>query len=124
MPLLKAKPGAIPRKHDACRDEKTRCVECDARKYLVPADWRVIRYWYVVQDQVVNLTPQGLEGGGWWLAPRLEAWIACCDMLGIEQKERLPLIDAARALHEMVHGRNRSALAFAMDPALLAPLEE
>ena len=56
----------------------------------------------IVQDQVVNLAP---PGGEWYLAPRLEGWVAACDIYCVPQGRRAQLIEMARILFEATNDR-------------------
>lgn len=98
-------------------------MSCLAEEHLTPTDWWVVRFWLAVQDQVTNLTPMGMEGGGAWLAPRLEAWATMCNVLEVAQSQRKLLLDQARALHEMIHDRVKVGMIHLMNPADLEPLE-
>lgn len=119
MPLLRAKPGAIPPVHDACREAP--CLACGAAAEMVQEDWDVVDFWVAVQDQVVPLPI--LEDGAVYLAPRLEGWLAMCDLLGLDQARRRVLIEGATHLHELVHERVKNYMVHLMDPADLRPLE-
>jgi hypothetical protein len=123
VPLLQAKPGAIPRDHAECGFTRDLCIQCAAEERLTPSDWAVVRFWTLAQDQVENLTPMGLEGGGAWLAPRIEGWAALCELHGIHLEQRAMLIEQARALHEAIHGRRVNRGVHLMAPEDLAPLE-
>jgi hypothetical protein len=59
----------------------------------------------LVQDQTVNLTPMGGDGGAYHLAPRLEGWVAACDLYRIPIERRAYLVDQARFLFDATHGR-------------------
>jgi hypothetical protein len=60
----------------------------------------------IVQDQVVNLAPMGVEEGGpSALYPRLEGWLAACDLYNIPQHSRPGIVEAARLLFAGIHDR-------------------
>ena len=60
----------------------------------------------IVQDQVTDLTPMGVEGGGpHVLAPRLEGWVAACDLYDVPKEARSQLVEMTRSLFAGLHGR-------------------
>ena len=60
----------------------------------------------IVQDQIVNIAPMGVEEGGPSpIYPRLEGWLAACDLYDIPRSSRPSIVDLARALFDGVHGR-------------------
>lgn len=79
-------------------------MQCGARRYLRPEDWDIVMFYGRVQDQVVNLSPMGLEDGGAWLAPRLEGWETACRIYDVPDDRRTELIDGARMLHNAING--------------------
>ena len=117
VPLL-AKPHAVPARHTRCR--RTPCLECDAAAHLTEGDWRVVGFYGQVRDQLSNLTPMGKTQH---LAPRLEGWVAACELYDVPRRGRSELIDAARYLHESLQDRQRRRLEVFSCPAEdLAPL--
>jgi len=65
-----------------------------------------VSFFNAVQDQVVDLTPMGVEGGGpHMLAPRLEGWLAACEIYGVSSETRARTVELARVLFEGVHER-------------------
>jgi len=104
VPLLNAGPLDIPKIHARCAFDP--CVQCSASRYLTGEDWRVVKFYSVVQDQVVNQTPLGVEGGRAVLTPRLEGWLAACELYRVGEEDREDLVTMARAIFDSVHGRN------------------
>ena len=70
----------------------------------------MVEFYSAVRDQVVNQTPMGMDGGGVYLSPRLEAWAAVAELLDVPRGRRGPLIESARYLHECVEDRERFGL--------------
>ena len=81
----------------------------------------MVDFYTEVRDQVVNQTPMGMEGGGVYLSPRLEAWAAAADLLQIHVKHRRNLINLAKFLHEAVEDRERSASVYRLQIDELMP---
>jgi hypothetical protein len=90
-----------------------------AQANLVPNDWKIIEFYLFVSDQMINLTPAAAEKP--FLAPRLEAWLAACEVLDIPKEQRAWLIDKARLIHRIVEGREKITGLWEIDPAELAP---
>ena len=66
----------------------------------------MIDFLRIVQDQVVNLAPMGVaEGAPSAIYPRLEGWIAACDLYNIPQHSRAGLVEMARVLFDGVNDR-------------------
>ena len=104
MPWLKASSIALPSSHERCGT--TPCLACAASRHLTKGDMQIVDFFSVVQDQTVNLTPMGVEGGGpHVLAPRLEGWVAACELYEIPREDRAHMVQMARTLFEGVHGR-------------------
>lgn len=82
----------------------------------------MVEFYQTVRDQVVNQTPMGMEGGGVYLSPRLEAWVAACELLGVPTDSRRHLIATARFLHEAVEDRERSGSVHRLELDQLAPV--
>lgn len=124
MPYLRSggKLGAVPQTHERCIDSP--CVLCVAREGLTDDDWAVVRYWEMVADQVVNLTPLGIEGGGTWLAPNLASWVAAADLALIPKRDQPRLISQARYLQELISGRKTERGVFSLAEEALAPPPE
>lgn len=119
MPLLRAKPGAIPDQHDGCFESP--CFACSAESELTADDWAIVDFWVRVQDQVVNIFPNQAEGQP-YLAPRLEAWVAALDLFSVPADGRRTMIEQAEFLHELMHDRRKLNIAHTLDPVLLRPL--
>lgn len=82
----------------------------------------MVEFYQTVRDQVINQTPLGMEGGGVYLSPRLEAWVAACDLLRVPPERRTQLIAATRFLHEAVEDRERSGSVYRMELEDLVPV--
>ena len=82
----------------------------------------MVEFYQQVRDQVINQTPMGMEGGGVYLTPRLEAWVAAAELLEVPGGRREPLIRATRFLHEAVEDRERSGSVHRMEPDELLPV--
>lgn len=106
MPLLKAGPGQIPDRHEG----RCSCLSCNASRHLTEGDREIMEFFGIVQDQTVNST-QG--DGPCILSPRLEGWVAACELYGVPSESRPRLVDMARTLfsgvygHVSVHGLHR-----------------
>lgn len=107
MPLLKAKPGAIPADHSGCDPDNQwkQCPACKAGKGLTLRDWEIVKYYSLVQDLVRNQAPLGTEDNKPYTTPILSDWIAIAKLLKYEELEIFELVDAARFLHRAVEGR-------------------
>jgi hypothetical protein len=90
---------------------------------LTEEDWKIVSFFGRVQDQTVNLTPMGTESGESILAPRLEGWLAACEIYDVPAEGRADLIDAARCVFEGVHGRYKDGSVFRADIDQLEPPE-
>lgn len=108
------KQGASVLSHGHCDAQP--CVECLARRYLTPEDWGVVTFYGKVQDQTINLTPNGDAEGQYHFSPRLEAWLAVCELHNIPKDERPDLVSAARQLFEGMHGRSHESGLFRKQP--------
>ena len=82
----------------------------------------MVEFYSAVRDQVVNQTPMGMDGGGVYLSPRIEAWAAVAELLDVPRGRRGPLIESARYLHECVEDRERSGSVFRLDVSELLPV--
>lgn len=82
----------------------------------------MVEFYQQVRDQVVNQTPMGMEGGGVYLSPRVEAWAVVAELLGVPPGRRHDLIATTRYLHEAVEDRERSGSVHRLDPAELLPV--
>jgi len=81
-------------------------VQGTTDRYLTKGDREIMDFYGIVQDQTVNLTPMGVDGGGpHVLSPRLEGWVAACDLYDIPSESRPHLVEMARTLFEGIHGR-------------------
>lgn len=83
----------------------------------------MIEYFQAVRDQVVNQSPMGMEGGGVYLTPRLEAWVPMLDVLGVPVDERLHVLHQARYLFEAVEDRVRGGAVHMIPPEDLHPID-
>jgi hypothetical protein len=119
VPLIR-NPGAVPDDHAGCK--ALPCLACSAAERLTSGDWFVIEYFQAVRDQVVNQSPMGLEGGGVYLTPRLEAWIPMLDVLRVPPGEQQHVLSQARYLFEAVENRERAGSVHSIPPADLAPV--
>jgi len=72
-------------------------------------------FYGLVQDQTVNLS-----SGEPYLTPRLEGWLAACDLYDVPQHLRAHLIDMARVIFGGVHDRMHVKGLVLIDPAELA----
>ena len=72
-----------------------------------------------VQDQSTNLAPNGNADGEFIFVPRLEGWLAICELNSIPKHERPRLVEGARYLFEGMHGRLSSGGVFGKDPTEL-----
>lgn len=68
-------------------------------------DWIVIGFYQSVEDQVENLTPMGMKGGGVIVVPRLEAWRAALEIHDFPRCDWLDIVDAAKFIFECAQGR-------------------
>jgi hypothetical protein len=98
VPLLNAHPGWPEPLLAKYRSE--------AAENLTQSDREIMDFLSIVRDQTVDLTPFGVDGGGpHVLAPRLEGWVAACDLYNVPREARPHLVDMARSLFDGVHGR-------------------
>ena len=58
-----------------------------------------MEFFSIVRDQMVNTGMEGVPD----LHPRLEGWLAACDLYGIPQHSRPTLIEMARILFDGIH---------------------
>lgn len=101
VPLLRAKPTQIPDEHETgCQ-----CVNCEAEQHLEASDWDYVRFYHLVKDQIVNLTPMGDANGQAWLVLRLEALESACRLYRIPEEDQVEMVETARNLFEAVQGR-------------------
>lgn len=99
-------------------------AEYDAEKHLTPDDRAVLRFYATCSDQLVNLFPFAEEQT---LVPRLEGWLAACELLNVPRVERQRLIEMARVLHSGTQGQlssDEKLDAHLAEPYELAPPEE
>jgi len=102
---MKTSSSAIPNDHSGCAGEVA-CLRCKAYGNLTREDFDIVDFYGKVQDQSVNLTPFGAgEGRPAIVSPRLEGWLAACELYGVPVDVRAGLVDDARFLFEAVHER-------------------
>jgi hypothetical protein len=110
---------AVPPSHERC--QATPCLLCGAVAHMTTEDWKVMDFYRIVSDQVVNLTP-GEDVRQ--LVPRLEAWIAAADLAEVPRSSRALLIEQARVIFDgandriVEHGLHKRPLAD-FDPPVL-----
>ena len=81
-----------------------------------------MEFYGAVQDQVVNMAPMGVEEGAPSpLYPRLEGWLAACEINGVPQHSRAFYVEMARTLFDAVQGRSNVSGLFQMPAEELAP---
>lgn len=90
-----------------------------AYHWLEAEDWLVLEFFRNVQDQVVNLTPNGTAEGKFVFAPRIEGWLAVCEMLQVDKDFRMEVIEQARMIFEAVNERVWELGLFKLDPETL-----
>lgn len=76
-----------------------------------------------VRDQYVDCAPFGTGDGGRVWRPRLEGWLAACELYDVPRGRRGELVDLARDLFEAVEGRLHVRGLHQLDPDELAPPE-
>lgn len=108
----------MPDDHSACSE--TPCLSCEADRRLDAGDKEVVAFFARVRDQYVDCAPFGVEGGGRLWRPRLEGWLAACELYDVPRERRGELVDLARDLFEAVEGRIAVRGLASLDPAELA----
>lgn len=101
--MLSAKPTQIPEEHGTGCE----CVNCEANKHLADGDWDCIKFYHLVKDQIVNITPMGDAQGKSLLVLRLEALESACRLYRVPEGEQMDMVEIARNIFEAVQGRAR-----------------
>lgn len=92
---------------------------CKANANLTEDDRAAMEFFDVVRDQVIEGQP-GPEGRV--LYPRLEGWIAACDLYDVPKERRAHLVEMGRLLFGGVQGRVKVEQLHRIPEADLAPL--
>jgi hypothetical protein len=93
---------------------------CKAKANLTEDDAAAMEFFNVVRDQVIEGQP-GPEGQR-VLYPRLEGWIAACDLYEIPRARRAALVETARVLFDGIHGRLKVEQLHRIPESDLAPI--
>lgn len=83
----------------------------------------MVEFFGRVQDQTVNLTPMGTETGQAIVVPRLEGWLAACELYEVPQEIRAEIIDLSRAMFEATQDRLNDREANRAAPEAMVPPE-
>ena len=70
---------------------------------LTPGDREIMEFFGLVQDQSVNMTPNGTADGKVILIPNMVCWEAVCNLYAIPQESRRRLVEGARLLFDGVN---------------------
>jgi len=127
VPLILAKPDAIPVDHSQCGlATHPGCLDCQAQEGLLFDDWLVIDFYRFVSEQVDNLTPFGTKDGSPnFIVPRYEGWLAGLLILGIPQPDWRSLVEDAEFVHGLIRTRAGKAKYYQLErDELYAPDED